>query len=236
MWPHCLVYRLQGQNYFLLLCPARVTWAFSKTHRDESFKNKPSSVCRADIYWWRWLSPLLPPHHPLSEWPPFTQGEPPFPRKRTPAGKGFVLQGPWWAPSGGWRPSRAGPLSHGQLLRSRRVSEGKTWTWSDPTKQSPCWVHPQATAPIPLTPTFSCSSLLFSIFIFIILFLFFGPVFPSRPIHFPEQNNPPPSSTTSTPCPLTESPNSPYSSQEDESSFMFIAPFVCVYVCLCNWE
>lgn len=44
----------------------------------------------------------------------------------TPAGTGFVLHGPRGAGSRGWRPSRAGPSSHGQLLRSRRVSEGKT--------------------------------------------------------------------------------------------------------------
>lgn len=66
--------------------------------------------------------------------------------------KWVCVTGPLGAPSRGWRPSRAGPFSHGQLLRSRRVSEGKTWTWNDPTKQSPRWVHPQATAPVPLTP------------------------------------------------------------------------------------
>lgn len=83
---------------------------------------------------------------------------------RTPAGNGFVLQGPWGARSRDWRPSRAGPFSHGQLLHSRRVSEGKTWTWNDPTKQSPPWVHPQAKAPVPLTPKFSCSSLFLDLF------------------------------------------------------------------------
>lgn len=83
---------------------------------------------------------------------------------RTPAGNGFVLHGPRGACSRGWRPSRAGPFSHGQLLRSRRVSEGKTWTWNDPSKQSPPWVHPQAKAPVPLTLKFSCSSLFLDLF------------------------------------------------------------------------
>lgn len=73
-----------------------------------------------------------------------------------------------WPPGGvcsrGWRPSRAGPISHGQLLRSRRVGEGKTWTWNDPSKQSPPWVHPQAKAPVPLTLKFSCSSLFLDLF------------------------------------------------------------------------
>lgn len=49
----------------LFLCPVRiVTWAFTKTHRDESFKNKPSSDCQENIYWWRWLSS---PSHPQSD-------------------------------------------------------------------------------------------------------------------------------------------------------------------------
>lgn len=99
---------------------------------------------------------------------------------RTPAGNGFVLQGPWGARSRGWRPSRPGPFSHGQLLHSRRVSKGKTWTWNDPIKQSPRWVHLQATAPDPLTPKFSSSS------------IFLGPVFPTRPTHFPEKDHPSP--------------------------------------------
>lgn len=97
--------------------------------------------------------------------------------RRTPAGSRFVLQGPWGARSRDWRPSRAGPFSHGQLLRSRRVSKGKTWTWNDPIKQSPPWVHRQATAPDPLTPKFYCSSIFFS-------FIFLGACFSNQTKQF----------------------------------------------------
>lgn len=66
----------------LLLCPVRiVTQAFTKTHKDESSKNKPSSDCQESIYWWRWLYSPLP--IPPPEWPPFTQGMPPFPTHPT---------------------------------------------------------------------------------------------------------------------------------------------------------
>lgn len=102
------------------------------------------------------LPPFLPSSLPPLRMTSVYPGHALIPRtaRRTPAGNGFVLQGPWGARSRGWRPSRAGPFSHGQLLHSRRVSEGKTWTWNDPTKQSPPWVHPQAKAPVPLTPKF----------------------------------------------------------------------------------
>lgn len=155
-----------------------------------------------------------PPHPPTLGMTSVYPGHALVPRTphRTPAGNGFVLQGPWGARSRGWRPSRAGPFSHGQLLRSRRVSEGKTWTWNDPTKQSPRWVHPQAKAPVPLTPKFSCSSL------FLFPFFFLGPVFLTRPIHFPEKYHSPhplpaslppflPPPTPSTPPSHTESPS-----------------------------
>lgn len=117
---------------------------------------------------------------------------------RTPAGNGFVLQGPWGAHSRGWRPSRAGPFSHGQLLHSRRVSKGKTWTWNDPTKQSPRWVHLQATAPVPLTPKFSCFS------------IFSKPVFPNGPIHFPEKYH----SSAPPPLPASHPPFLPLQHQQ----------------------
>lgn len=96
--------------------------------------------------------------------------------------KWVCVTGPLGAPSRGWRPSRASPFSHGQLLRSRRVSEGKTWTWNDPTKQSPWWVHPQATAPVPLTPKLSCSSLFLDLFFQLDQYIFQRSITPSPPI------------------------------------------------------
>lgn len=150
---------------------------------------------------------------------------------RTPAGNGFVLQGPWGARSGGWRPSRAGPFSHGQLLRSRRVSEGKTWTWNDPTKQSPRWVHPQAKAPVPLTPKFSCSSLFLFLFSFLDLFfqldqyIFQRSITPPTPFLLPF--------LPSSPLPHHQHPhliqshlvNSSYSSHGEEKAFHVYSPF-----------
>lgn len=54
-----------SESCFQFLCPVRiVTWAFTKTHRDESFKNKPSSDCQENIYWRRWLSS---PSHPQND-------------------------------------------------------------------------------------------------------------------------------------------------------------------------
>lgn len=125
---------------------------------------------------------------------------------RTPAGNGFVLQGPWGARSRGWRPSRAGPFSHGQLLRSRRVSEGKTWTWNDPTKQSPPWVHPQAKAPVPLTPKFSCSSLFLDLFFQLDQYIFQKGITPSlcTPVPSCFQPSPP---TSSPPLPQNPRPS-----------------------------
>lgn len=147
---------------------------------------------------------------------------------RSPAGNGLVLQGPWGVRSRSWRPSRADPFSHGQLLHSRRVSEGKTWTWNDPSKQSPRWVHPQATAPVPLTPKLPC-----------FFFFFFWPVFPNRPIHFPQQN-PPPTPTLQPPpflfpvLPSSHPPpvqnhlvNSSYSSPKEEKAFQVYRPLRC---------
>lgn len=103
---------------------------------------------------------------PPSDWPLFTQAMPSFPAHHAELllEMGLCYMAPGGACSRGWRPSRAGPFSHGQLLRSRRVSEGKTWTWNDPSKQSPPWVHPQAKAPVPLTLKFSCSSFFLDLF------------------------------------------------------------------------
>lgn len=126
------------------------------------------------------------PHPPTLRLTSVYPGHAPIPRTphRTPAGNGFVLHGPWGACSRGWRPSRAGPSSHGQLLCSCRVSEGKTWTWIDPSKQSPPRVHPQAKAPVPFTLKFSCCS------------LFFGPVFHLDQYIFQRGIAPPPSTPT----------------------------------------
>lgn len=133
----------------------------------------PSSDCQKNIYWERCL---FSPSHP--------QNDLCLPRAcprylhtvQNSCWKWVCITGPLGARSRDWRPSRAGPFSHGQLLRSRRVSKGKTWTWDDPIKQSPQWVHLQATAH-PLTPKFSCTS----------IFFFLRHVFPTRPIYFPEK-------------------------------------------------
>lgn len=108
-----------------------VTQAPAEAHEGECLKDKLSSDCQKNIYWPRWLHSL--PSSLLSTLPllRMTSVYPghaliPHTARRTPAGNGFVLQGPWGARSRGWRPSRAGPFSHGQLLHSRRVSEGKT--------------------------------------------------------------------------------------------------------------
>lgn len=110
--------------HFVFTSSAIVTRALAETRRNESSKNKLSSDCQKNIYWRRWLPSLLPLLGMTSVYP--GRALIPHTPHRTPAGNGFVLQGPWGARSRGWRPSRAGPFSHGQLLRSRRVSEGKT--------------------------------------------------------------------------------------------------------------
>lgn len=170
----------------LLLCPVRIeTRASTKTHEDESSKNKPSSDCQENIYWRRWLysPPPPPPPHPQNDLrlPRACPHSPHIPQNS--CWKWVCVTGPLGAPSRGWRPSRAGPFSHGQLLRSRRVSEGKTWTWNDPTKQSPRWVHPQATAPVPLTPKLSCSSLFLDLFFQLDQYIFQRSITPSSPPH-----------------------------------------------------
>lgn len=183
--------------HFVFTSSAIVTRAFTETRRNESSKNKLSSDCQKNIYWRRWLPSLLPLLRMTSVYP--GRALIPHTPHRTPAGNGFVLQGPWGARSRGWRPSRAGPLSHGQLLRSRRVSEGKTWTWNDPTKQSPPWVHPQAKAPVPLTPKFSCSSLFLDLFFQLDQYIFQKGITPSLGTPVPSclQPSPPASSPPS---------------------------------------
>lgn len=110
----------------------------AEAHGGECLKNKLSSDCQEKYLLAkvaslppslpRSLPPSLPSTLPLLRMTSVYPGRALIPHtaRRTPAGNGFVLQGPWGARSRGWRPSRAGPFSHGQLLHSRRVSEGKT--------------------------------------------------------------------------------------------------------------
>lgn len=163
-----------------------------------------TQIFKSRRYLWEKMVLLtLPP----SDWPLFTQAMPSFPAHHAELllEMGLCYMAPGGGGGGcsrGWRPSRAGPISHGQLLRSRRVGEGKTWTWNDPSKQSPPWVHPQAKAPVPLTLKFSCSSLFLDLFFQLDQYIFQRGITPT-PIQYPvllqfslpHTQSPPPPST-----------------------------------------
>ena len=66
-WQECFLCVTAHSHFHISeLRPVRiVTRAFTKTHMDESFENKPSSNCQENIYWRRWLSSLFHPRRDL---------------------------------------------------------------------------------------------------------------------------------------------------------------------------
>lgn len=172
---------MTAQSHFhiagLFLCPVRiVTWAFTKTHRDESFKNKPSSDCQENIYWWRWLSS---PSHPQNDLRlPRACPRSPHTQQNS-CWKWVCVTGPLGGSQQGLEAVKSRPLQPWTAPPLSQSQRGKDLNLEWPHQVPDGFIHrPQLRFPSPLN--------------FPALLFFFGPVFPTRPIHFPEKKPPTP--------------------------------------------